>query len=443
MRAVLHRWFSLNRAILTNAGSLVGTTAVTSGLGFIYWWLAARLFPPAAVGLASAAISAMMLLGTLGMLGLGTLLISELPRQPGRAGSLITTSLLVAGTASGILGILFAIAAPRLSAELEPLAQSLQSVMLFALGVALTAVALVLDQALIGLLRGGLQLWRNTLFAVAKLAVLLIAGIWFADRLGLTIYATWVVGNLVSLAVLAGFVTFQGIRIAYRPQWGLIQGLGRAALGHHALNMALKAPGLALPIVVTVLLSATMNASFYVAWMIANFAFVVPGALTTVLYAVGAADPSMLARKTRFTLRLSMLAGALASGVLMISAHQVLNLFGSTYAEQAEWSLRLLTLGIFPLIIKVHYVAICRVHGRITGAALRMAAGGFLELVMAGIGASLGGLSGLSVGWVAAVCVEAALMAPTVYKTATSVDAPSGHQALQLRIERFLSTRRR
>jgi Na+-driven multidrug efflux pump len=188
-----------------------------------------------------------------------------------------------------------------------------------------------------------------------------------------------------------------------------------------------------LPILVTVLLTATVNASFYAAWMIANFVFVAPGALTMVLYAVGAADSSALARKTRFTLKLSLLAGGLACGVLLISAYQVLRLFGSVYAEQAGWSLRILALGVFPLIIKVHYVAICRVHGRVAGAALRMAAGGLLELVMAGIGAGLGGLPGLSVGWLAAVCVQAALTAPTVYKTATNVDAPSGHQVFQLR----------
>ena len=73
---------SARRAILVNAGSLVGTTAVTAGLGFVYWLVAARVFPPGVVGLASALISAMSLLGFVGMLGLGSLLMGELPRQP-------------------------------------------------------------------------------------------------------------------------------------------------------------------------------------------------------------------------------------------------------------------------------------------------------------------------------------------------------------------------
>lgn len=416
------RWFATNRVIVANAASLISTTGVTSALGFFYWWLAARLFPPAAVGLASAAISAMMLLGSVGVLGSGTLLIGELPRQPGKAGSLITTSLLVAGFASGGLGILFAIAAPRLSAELEPLAQGIESIALFALGVTLTGVTRVLDQALIGLLRGRLQLWRNALFAVVKLIALWVAGIWFANKLGLTIYATWVVGSLVSLAVLVGTITLDGVRIAYRPQWGLIRGLGRAALGHHGLNLALEAVGWTLPIMVTALLSAKANASFYAAWMIASLVFTVPSALTTVLYAVGAAEPAALARKIRLTLKLSLLAGVLGSSVVLISAYQVLRLFGSVYAEQAEWSLRILALGVFPMIIKAHYVAISRVHNRIAEAAVLMTVGSSLELLFAALGAGIGGLSGLSVGLVAALCVEATFTAPNVYRTVISMD---------------------
>src|SRR5438477_1906238 len=98
--------------MLNNAVSLAGTTAVTSGLGFVYWWFAARHFPAEVVGLASALVSAMMLLGNLCILGLGTLLISELSRQPGREASLISGALLLVGGVGGCIGLLFAVVAP-------------------------------------------------------------------------------------------------------------------------------------------------------------------------------------------------------------------------------------------------------------------------------------------------------------------------------------------
>ena len=48
--------------------------------------------------------------------------------------------------------------------------------------------------------------------------------------------------------------------------------------------------------------------------------------------------------------------------VLLVGTRQVLDLFGHSYAEQAAWSLRILSLESFPFIIKNHFVkTICRV----------------------------------------------------------------------------------
>lgn len=420
----LRRWISTNQDILSNSGSLIGTTAVTSGLGFIYWWLAARLFPATAIGLASAAISAMMLLGLIGTLGLGPLLIGELSCHSREAGSLITTALLVVGIISGALGVVFAAVAPDLSATLGSLSQKYASAAVFALGVALTAMTLVFDQAVIGLLRGELQLWRNALFSVIKLVALWIAGVWFVDHSGLTIYVTWIAGILASLMILASVAMLRGVRLVYSPDPRLIRELGRIALEHHMLNLALQAPGLLLPIVVTILLSAATNASFYAAWMIAAFAFVVPGHLATVLYAVGMGDASMMPQKARTTLRLSLVFGFAASIALFLCADLVLRAFGAEYAKQAEWCLRILGLGIFPLIIKNHYVAIRRVRGQIGSTAAAMLLGALLELIFGALGATVGGLPGLSLGWVIAVCVEAVLAASVVYEMTTVINLP-------------------
>ncbi len=415
---ILLRWAKDNSVILANAGSLVGTMAVTSVLGFAYWWLAARRFPPEAVGLASAAISAMTLLGTFGILGLGTLLLGELPRQRGKEVSLISAALILVGGVGCCLGIIFAVVAPHISTSFQVLGASFINIALFAVGVSLTAITLVLDQALIGLLRGGLQLWRNTLFAGVKLVALFVAVLWLSHVTGLTIYATWIIGNIFSLATLAGFVIVKrgwpGRN--YLPQWGLLRKLGPAALKHHALNITLDAPSLILPVLVTVLLSATVNAWFFVSWTLAGIANMISVALATTLYAVSSAQPSMLARKLRLTLSLAFVACVLANCVLLLGASQVLGLFGHSYSEQAAWSLRILSLESFPFIVKNHYVAISRIHNRVARTTLLTIATGLFELGGAALGARLGGLNGLSLGWFAAMCVEAMFMSRTVYK---------------------------
>ena len=425
---VLLQLAKANLVMLVNAGSLIGTTAVTTSLGFAYWWLAARRFPPATVGLSSAAISAMMLLGTVCILGLGTLLIGELPRQPGKEASLIIAALIVVGGVGGCAGIAFALIAPFVSAGFQPLRASLGDIAIFTVGVSLTAITLVIDQALIGLLHGELQLWRNTLFAVTKLAALFVAALWLSHAVGLTIYATWTIGNIISLVALAGFAILKGKwsgRIQL-PQWGLLRKFGPAALEHHIFNLILLAPNLILPLLVTIMLSTTANAWFYVSSMLASFGLFACFALTTVLYATNSAQPTTLAPKARVTLGVATVIGVLATCVLFFGAKQILGLFGHIYAEQATWSLRILAFGVFPIIIKDHYVAICRIQGRIMNAVLLAGFGLFLESSIPALGGHISGLPGLSLGWVLGACMEALLMFPTVYKavryTDTSID---------------------
>jgi O-antigen/teichoic acid export membrane protein len=420
IQTAFNTWIKPHWKMLTNASSLVGTMAVNSILGFVYWWIAARFFPQSSVGLASAVISSMMLLGTVSMLGLGTLLMGELPRQPEKRAPLITTALLVACTAGLVLGMLYAIITPLISPELGILASSPVIVLLFALGVSMKSVTLVLDQALIGLLRGEGQLWRNIVFSVSKLGILALIGIVLHVQGGLSIYATWMVGLIISLAALLRPVMIANLRNGtYVPEWGLLRGLGRSALSHHTLNLSLQAPGLILPILVTAILSTSLNASFYVAWMITAFVFILPGSLAMVLYAVGAAQPHETVKKIRLTLILSVLAVGGANLVFQVAGDWILALFGASYVEQAGLCLRILALSIFPTIVRSNYIAIHQIHNRVFHAVPMVAAGGAFSLVMAAIGASTYGLVGLSVGWTIGLCTEAVIMSPVVYRAAT------------------------
>ncbi len=323
--------------------------------------------------------------------------------------------------------MVFAVVAPFVAVDFQTLRASIVDIVLFASGVSLTAITLVLDQAMIGLLRGELQFWRNTLFAVAKLAALFAASLWLSHSVGLTIYTTWAVGNALSLAALVGVAVLKRGGFSRRdwPEWGLLRKLGPAALQHHLLNLTLQAPMLALPVLVTVVLSATTNAWFYVSWQVAGFMFVVPTIILTVLYATISGNPTALAQKTRLTLSLAFVASMVAAVVALLAARQVLGLFGQAYAEQAASSLRILPLGSFPIIIKHHYVAICRMQGRMACATLSMIVGGLFELGVAALGARFGGLPGLSLGWVAAAYIEAAFMSRTVYKAVRLIDVPT------------------
>lgn len=423
-RLLHHPLLASFRDIVANASSLVGTTAINALLGFAYWWAAARLFSPEEVGFTAASIAAMQFLGAIGMFGCGTLLIGEIQQRRSQATALIATVLAATGLLGLALGVGFALVAPRAAADLHPLAASPLNVALFALGVGLTTATLVLDQAVLGLQQGGLQMRRNALFAVVKLLILVPAAFVLARDYALGIYATWVIGVLVSLAWLGRHALALGVRPRdCLPRWGLLRGLGRAALEHHALNLALQAPSLALPMVVTAILSTAQNAYFYTAWMLAGFVFVPPVALAISLFAA-AGSPETLARKLRFTLGAATLIGIGANVVLLPGADLILRIFGADYAAAAGWPLRIIGLGVFGLIIKDHYVALCRIQDRVSGAILLIAVGSCAELALAAVGALRGGLTGLAIGWLIAITAQALLMIPALYRAARPTPTP-------------------
>ncbi len=170
------------------------------------------------------------------------------------------------------------------------------------------------------------------------------------------------------------------------------------------------------------MLSATVNAWYYIAGSIASLASIIPTALVFVGYTSGCLEPVWLARRMRLTLSLAFMAVVLANGVLQLGAKQALGLFGQSYAEQAVWSLRIFAVGAFAVIIKNHYIVLYRIWGRVAYAIPPITAGVLLELGALTLGARVGGLTGLSLGWVAAIYIEAMCMFRTVYKTAQLTD---------------------
>jgi O-antigen/teichoic acid export membrane protein len=416
-RAAVQTVWRRHHDLLSNAGTLAATTGVTSLLGFAYWASAARLFSQQAVGYGAAAISAMTLLGTIGMLGMGTLLIGELPRRNARAG-LVSAALLACGVGSFVLGLGFAILGPRFSIRFDHVSGTPTQAALFVAGVILTGVSLVFDQATIGLMRGGLQLTRNAVFAAAKLLALPAAAIVLHDQFGVGITACWIAGIAVSMMLVAIRLRISGISVLPRPEWGVLRGLGRTALAHNWLNLSLSIPLSLIPVLVTVIVSPSANAAFYAAWTLVGFLKVIPIHLSTVLFAVAAAEPQVIARKLRFTLRFSLLLGLPGMAILGIGAHLALSLFGPGYAHAATLPLELLVISYLPSIPKMQYIAVCRAANRIPRAAAVMTAAFVAEVAASAVGGVYGGLKGLSLALLGVYIIEGLVTVGPVIRAA-------------------------
>jgi len=423
-----------HRALLANAGSMVGATLATSLLGVAFWFVAAQHFSQAAVGVAGAAVSGMLLIGFVASFGFGTLLMGELPQREGAQRPLLNAALLVAAAGGLALGLVFALVAPLVATNLSPLDETAVAAIAFALAAALTALGYVLDQSLIGMLRGGLQLSRNIVFAAVKLGGLVVIAGLVTDPGAAWIYGSWGVGIAISLVVLVRFYGRRPAGEGLRPDFHSLRGLRRAAASHWAVNLALETADLAMPIIVVSLLTPAQNAAFYIAWLVVGFLVMVPLSLSSVAYAIDSGET--VAEVTdpvegvvhaveprggegeedrfRFTLAASLAFAVAATIVLIPGAGLILGIFGSGYADTATTALRIMTLGVFPLVIKTHYIAIHRARRTLRRALPPAWAGTVLELGGGALGGAIGGINGVAWGWVIGLMIEALVMAPDV-----------------------------
>jgi O-antigen/teichoic acid export membrane protein len=417
--------------LFTNAGSLMAATAVTSVLGFAFWWLAARTASPAAVGQASAAVSAMTLIGTIGMFGMGTMLISDLPRLTGRKWDLISTCLLVSGSAATVGGLAYVALAHLAVPGLRDALGSPLVTALLVFGIALNAMTLVLDEALVGLLAGPLQLLRNAYFSVIKLALLGALALLGLTLTGGQLLLTWVAGAVLSVALLSAALRRRGMIDSVRPRLALLRGRGAQTFDHNLLNLATYLPRAALPLVVTAVLSAEANAAFYTAFMVLSFLAMVPGNVALTLFAVASGDKDALRSKVRMGLLICLGLGLPASIVVALFSSTIMSVFGESYARTAGTAMSILALTYVPFVFHHFFLAISRVQGKVRGAGIFSIFAGLAELGAAWYGGSRGSLTEL-VGWVAVVmAVEAVLVAPIVLRVVLPTRTPTPASAKQ------------
>ena len=415
---------ALEGPIIRNAASLYGATIITSLLGFVYWFVAARLVAAQAVGIASALQSAAMFLGYFCVIGLNTLVISELSADKEQARSLILTAVASVGIVSLVLSAVVGIGLQSLSSAIREGVHGPVGLLVFTLLGTLTTVLLVLDDACIGLLRGDLQLKRNAVFAVSKLALLPVL-IWvWASPSGIELVVAWLAGLAISSITLG----FQ-LRKLTRGQpshfeFRRLLAKRRLMVGHHWLNLSIQAPRLLLPVLVVLIIGPRANAAFTAAFLVVSFVNVIPSQLSTVLFALAPGDEAALRYQVRKTMRICRLLSIASAIFFFLFAGDILKVFGHDYV-QATTALIIIGLTTYPQSLKAHYVAIARVRGRMQQAAFRTTVGACLEVGAAAAGAHVYGLTGLAVGYLVATLAETVLFSPTVFGVLRAAHAPS------------------
>ncbi|MGH9188360.1 MAG: phosphotransferase, partial [Acidimicrobiales bacterium] len=280
----------------------------------------------------------------------------------------------------------------------------------FVVTIALWCVFVLQDAALTGLRRAGWVLAENTVFGMAKIALLFVPAV---AGSGQGIFLAWTV-PLIPLVVAVNLAMFwlpvRAHAAAGAGEPIRVSRVARFAAGDY--TAALVSTGLisVLPILVLATAGAEAAAFFSLAWSIAYALFLVSRSMATSLLVESAFEPTRLGeysfRVAKQTARL-LVPTVLA---VVVAAPLVLRLFGARYAAEGTTLLRLLALAALPSIITTVYAAVERARGRMatlvwTTLVLNLGALSLSTLLLARYG-----ITGIGMAWLATQSVAAGLL---------------------------------
>jgi O-antigen/teichoic acid export membrane protein len=395
--------FEKHAVLIKNSGALAIASIGAAILGFVFWWLAARSFPPEVIGKASAFISLMAFVGLIGDGGLGTLLTGEIIRWPGREYRLISAAALVTLSLSLVAGLIGLTA----TALVSTLKSNWIDNLLLLIGCGLTGLSVAVDQAFVGMLQSIYRMLRQFSFSAIKLVLIPVAAL-FSNITALMF--VWVVALIISIILPELSLRRSGRSLIRRPDFKLLWSLKRKSADYYMLDLGIMAPGTIMPYLVAVLLSPASNAAFTMIWMVVSVALVIPGSMAAVLFPAIRSEPHQYRDKMLLSFGASLLYSTIFSGFIFLYSKEILTIFNPAYAVIGEDHLRLLGLGMFGAVIKFHVCAAARLTNSMRRAALWFCIGGLFELACVSAGAWAGALEGVAIGWATAVMVEGAVM---------------------------------
>ena len=172
-------------------------------MGFLFWAFAARFYSTGDVGVASAAIAALGLMGSLSNLGLGVGLVRFLPADDTQAARLVNFSLSIILLTAIVVAAVFLTGIPLWSPGLELLRDNAGLFILFILFTAFTALGVAGDGVFVARRRAGFAMARGLSMNSLKLLLVVVLA---AGGSATALFTSW--GTAVGISLLLGLFSF-------------------------------------------------------------------------------------------------------------------------------------------------------------------------------------------------------------------------------------------
>ena len=396
-----------NISLYRNASYLIIGNGLGALLGFVFWAAAARFYSTVDVGIATAAIAAMGMLGAISHLGLGLGLVKYLPGSGSRGNPMINTSLTLSLLTAILVSLIFILGIQIWSAELGFLRENIIYFLLFIFFAAATALGNITDNIFVAERRAGFVTARALFFSLGKLVLAVLLALTLNSY---GILNSWGIVLIVSLLI-SLLVFLPRVRRGYLPrpsfQWREAAGLVRFSIFNNISLLLWSVPAWVLPLLMLNLLGAEANAYFYIAWTIGAALATVPTSVATSLFAEGSNEEKELEGKTIRSLSLVILVLIPVAVLIVVLGDKLLLLFGREYAENSFRLLQVVTIALFPLTVNQVYFSILRVQKRMKALVGAIAFTAAITIVVSLILLPYYGISSAGLGWLAGQAIIA------------------------------------
>jgi O-antigen/teichoic acid export membrane protein len=332
--------------------ALVLSSGVSSAIGMLFWVLAARLFEQDTVGVNSAALSAVTLLASASHLNLGNAILRFVPVSDRRR-ALVVGCFAVGLGWGAVVGLGFGIGANLWAPDLVAAFGHPALIAFYVISVPIWTVFVLQDSALTAIKRAPLVLVENLVFALLKIALLVVAA-WLGLTFGIAV-GTLAATFLLVLAVtsyLARALRRQAAPAPHTVQTVTARDLTGFVGVDYAGNVAWQTAVFGLPLIVIALTDAGGAAVYGMAWQITYALYLVASGMGKSMVAHSAAGDSAAIERARRGMDRKAITLVLPGAVVVaVGSYLILSVFGRTYAETGALLLALLALSAIPNVV--------------------------------------------------------------------------------------------
>lgn len=347
--------FSPRSDLRSNANALILGVAITSGLGLLFWAIAARRYSADEVGRNSALIAAMTFIGHVSSLGLRNGLIRYLPAAGAGTARLLRNTHIVCAAGAAVGAIVFLVGQPWWAAELGALRSNVLAALLFVAATAGWVLYIIQESVLTGVRHARWVPALSGSYAVVKLVVLVA----LAPFTAWGIFTAWSL-SAIALLIPVNMLVYRRL-LPRRHAESLADGapasalslrdVARFAANDHLAGLLWLATAELLPLLVLARAGAAASAYYFLAFAFAYSLYLVTISVGSAYLAEASRFPynaSALLRRAAKQSAVIVVPGAIVG---IVAAPVALRILGASYVEFGPTLLQLLLASAVPQLV--------------------------------------------------------------------------------------------